>query len=201
MLIIKNISKEIQTINNYLQNDGVICFPTETVYALACDATRPTAINKLYKIKNRDKKKQFSILMSDLKTIEKYAAVDNHARILIKKFSPGAITYILKNKKLSNWPQSLGIRIPNHPIAQSILKNYPTPLVGTSVNISGQKSARVFNEIPEVIKNSVDIIVTDTSNTLASGLPSTIVDLSISGKYKIIRKGEISKHIIHNFMN
>ena len=193
VLILKSLIKQVEVIFKCLQNKGIICFPTETVYALACDATQPDAINKIYEVKARSKNKQLSILMHDIKTAKKYAVINKNALTLMKKFSPGPITYILPNKNLSNWPKSLGIRIPNHPIAQFILKHYPHPLVGTSTNISGKTSARIFSEIPETIKNSVDITVIDTSKIHPSGHPSTIVDLSKPGQCTVIRKGEIRK--------
>ena len=198
MLIIKNLPEQIQILNKCLQNKGVICFPTETVYALACDATKSNAVNKIFEIKARNKNKQLSILVYDIKTAKKYAVIDDCALALMKKFSPGPITYILPNKNLPNWPKYLGIRIPKHPIAQLILKHYPYPLVGTSVNISDKVSAKTLNEIPEPIKESVDIIVGNTSKAKVSGLPSTIINLSMPEKYNILREGEINKANIND---
>jgi L-threonylcarbamoyladenylate synthase len=193
MLILKNLSKQIKLLSKCLHNGGTLCFPTETVYALACDATIPTAVDKIYKMKDRNKSKPLSILVQDIKAAKKYVLIDDRTLLLMKKFSPGPITYLLPNKGLSGWPDLIGIRIPDHPIAQTILQNYPNTLVGTSVNISGRASAKTLDEIPEKIKSFVDIIVPDVSKNCTNGIPSTIVDLSVPGKNKIVRQGKISK--------
>jgi len=193
MLILKNLSGSGDLIAECLRKGGVICFPTETVYALACDATLPNAIARIQKIKNRDANKPLSLLAYDIKTAKRYVFIDDKAISVMKKFSPGPITYILPNKALNNWPDFLGIRIPKHPTAQAILKNYSHLLVGTSVNISGKASARTSEEIPEKIRDCVDIIVNDTPKMPASGLPSTVVDMSMPGRYKILREGPVNK--------
>jgi len=194
MLILKNLSdKKLQLISKCLQDGGIICFPTETVCALACDATIPLAVNKIYKIKSRNKNKPLSILVSNIATAKKYVEINDQSLSLMKKFSPGPITYLLPNKNLSSWPNCVGIRIPDHSVAQTILTHYPNPLVGTSVNISGKASAKSIEEIPDKIKIFMDIIIDDGSKPNANGLPSTIIDLSVPGKNKIIRRGEISE--------
>ena len=198
MLILKNLSEQMKLLSKCLHNSGTVCFPTETVYALACDATIPTAVDKIYKIKDRNRNKPLSILVRDITAAKKYVVIDDRAFFLMQRFSPGPITYLLPNKGLSGWPDCIGIRIPDHPIAQTILQNYPNPLVGTSVNISGRASAKTLNEIPEKIKRFVDIIVTDVSKSCTNGLPSTIVDLSAPGENKIVRQGKISKADIAN---
>jgi L-threonylcarbamoyladenylate synthase len=192
--------RQIDLIYSCLKNSGVICFPTETVCALACDATNKTGINRIYKIKSRDRAKALSILVLDIKAAKKYVLIDSKAEALIKKFSPGPVTYVLPNKNLPNWPETVGIRIPDHPIAQEILKNYPNPLVGTSVNISGKASAKTVLDIPEELKNLIDMIVEDSSEKPASSFPSTIIDLSKPGKVSIIREGAIrGETILHYY--
>lgn len=195
---------DIKLINNCLKNGGVICFPTETICALSCDATQLDAINKIYKIKARDKAKPLSILLPNIEEAKKYVVVDRKAEALIKKFSPGPVTYVLPNKDLPNWPESVGIRIPDHSIAQEILKNYPHPLVGTSVNISGEESARTIDDIPDELREYIDMIIKDSPppqlHPHESGLASTIVDLSTEGKVSIIREGAISgDRILHYY--
>ena len=192
--------RQIDLIYSCLKNGGVICFPTETVCALACDATNKTAIDRIYNIKSRDREKALSILVPDIEAAKKYVLIDSKAEALIKEFSPGPVTYVLQNKGLPNWPETLGIRIPDHPIAQEILKNYPNPLVGTSVNISGEASAKTVLDIPEDIKSLVDMVVADSSKEPASSVPSTIIDLSRPGKISIIREGVIrGETILHYY--
>jgi tRNA threonylcarbamoyl adenosine modification protein (Sua5/YciO/YrdC/YwlC family) len=195
-----SVPEQIDIIINCLRAGGVICFDTETVCALACDAMNQDAIDKIYKIKVRDKEKPLSILLPSIEAAKKYVVINDKAASLIKEFSPGPITYILPNKSLLNWPNSIGVRIPNHTAALLILNNYPNPLVGTSVNISGEESAKTIKDIPDNIRNLVDIIVTNTINH-ASFLPSTIVDLCSSEEVKIIREGSVTKEEICKIYN
>jgi L-threonylcarbamoyladenylate synthase len=195
-MLVRNAVDQLGLINKCLQEGGVICFPTETVLALACDATNLVAINKIYQIKSRDKAKPLSILVQNLEVAKQYVQIDEQLIPLIKKFSPGPITYILPNKTLPHCPKAVGIRIPDHPTAQLILKNYPKPLIGTSVNISGEASATALSEIPAKLKDSIDLIIEPIDADHASGVPSTVLDLSKPGEATIIREGKITKEEI-----
>jgi L-threonylcarbamoyladenylate synthase len=195
MLVIKALGK-VDLINKCLREGGIICFPTETVLALACDATNLVAINKIYQIKARDRNKPLSVLVQDLETAKRYVQINDSLIPLINKFSPGPITYILPNKALPNCPEAVGIRIPDHPTAQLILKNYSNPLIGTSVNISGEASAIAISEIPEKLKESIDLIIEAIDTGHASGVSSTVLDLSKPGEATIVREGKITKEEI-----
>lgn len=183
-------------INKCLREGGIICFPTETVLALACDATNLAAINKIYQIKARDRNKPLSVLVQDLENAKRYVQINDSLVPLINKFSPGPITYVLPNKALPHCPEAVGIRIPDHPTAQLILKSYSNPLIGTSVNISGEASAIAISEIPEKLKDSIDLIIEAIDAGYASGTPSTVLDLSKPGEATVLREGKITKEEI-----
>lgn len=188
--------KHLVKIVSCLRNGGVICFPTETVYSLSCDASNKDAINKIYKIKNRPINKQFAVLMSDIEMARCYVEINERANNLINKYSPGAVSYVLPLKDGSSISKNiikdgtLAVRIPDHDIAQCILNAYGRPLVGTSVNFSSQKSACSIKEIPEEIKSKVDIVIDDVEEKI-SGISSTLIDLS-HDNIKILRQGEIN---------
>ena len=122
---------------------------------------------------------------------EKYISLVNH-------FSPGPITYILPLKSSNILPNeffkgSIGVRIPNHPIAISILNELKAPIVATSINISGEKSVYKASDIPQSIKQHLSAVVED--DKLVSGIGSTVVDLT-GDKIKILRGGAVSLQVI-----
>ena len=199
MLLLSNASTNIGLIKSYLANGKVICFPTETVYSLSCDASIPSAINRICEIKHRKSNSPFSVLMTGVDQMKKYVSLNDYALQLIKKFSPGPITYILPalhKSKLAviSSKNTIGVRIPDHPAALFILKKYGVPLVGTSLNLSGKKPATCLEEIfPRF--TDIDLAIKDDKNSV-SGLSSTIIDLTRDGQYSILREGKIThKHI------
>ncbi|WP_353284818.1 L-threonylcarbamoyladenylate synthase [Wolbachia endosymbiont (group A) of Lasioglossum fulvicorne] len=190
----------VSKIINAIQNNLLVCFPTETVYALACNALDNESIGKIYQIKKRSQNKPLSIFVSDIYNLTKIAKVKERYIDLINHFSPGPITYILPLKNNNILPNeffkdSIGIRIPEHPIAISILNKLKVPIVATSINISGKKSVCKANDIPQSIKQHLSVVIED--NELVSGIESTIIDLT-EDKIKVLREGAISLQTVNN---
>ena len=198
------LSKNIAALVDVVKKGGVVIFPTETVYALACDATNSESIEKIYQIKLRDQNSPLSLLVYDLSIIESYAYVSSEVKKLIDKFSPGPITYVLEIKDTIDIPQSLikahavGFRIPEHTIALEILRQCNVPLVGTSVNRSGALAATSVQKIDPEIKDQVDFILDDGESKI--GMGSTVVSIAKDGAVKILREGAISEQEILTFL-
>lgn len=176
---------------NAIKRNLLVCFPTETVYALACNALNYKAIKKIYHIKKRPYSKQLSIFVNNIDSLKKIAIVKDEHIDLINYFSPGPITYVLPLQNNNILPSeffkiSVGIRIPNHPTAISILNALNIPIIATSVNISEEKSACRAIDIPQSIQQNISFIIED--DKLVSGIESTIVDLT-TDKVKVLRKG------------
>lgn len=187
-------SKEkILKLVDIIKSGGVVAFPTETVYALACDATNVKAVERIYSIKKRDNTKPLSVIVSNIENIKRYAHVGGVERKIIESFSPGPITYVLEirdKKNLSDLlikDNNLGFRIPDHQLALEILSRCNMPLVATSVNLSGEKSATNIDEISGEMKKNIDFIV---DGKPGKGISSTVVKLS-KGSVEILREGEI----------
>ncbi len=190
----------VSKIINAIQNNLLECFPTETVYALACNALNNESIGKIYQIKKRSQNKPLSIFVSDIYNLTKIAKVKERYIDLINHFSPGPITYILPLKNNNILPNeffkdSIGIRIPEHPIAISILNKLKVPIVATSINISGEKSVCKANDIPQSIKQHLSVVIED--DELVSGTESTIIDLT-EDKIKVLREGAILLQTVNN---
>ncbi|WP_253303282.1 L-threonylcarbamoyladenylate synthase [Wolbachia endosymbiont of Phyllotreta cruciferae] len=190
----------VSKIINAIQNNLLVCFPTETVYALACNALDNESIGKIYQIKKRSQNKPLSIFVSDIYNLTKIAKVKERYIDLINHFSPGPITYILPLKNNNILPNeffkdNIGIRIPDHPIAISILNKLKVPIVATSINISGEKSVCKANDIPQSIKQHLSVVIED--DELVSGIESTIIDLT-EDKIKVLREGAILLQTVNN---
>ncbi|MFP3026016.1 MAG: L-threonylcarbamoyladenylate synthase [Wolbachia sp.] len=190
----------VSKIINAIQNNLLVCFPTETVYALACNALNNESIGKIYQIKKRSQNKPLSIFVSDICSLMRIAKLEKKYIGLVNHFSPGPITYILPLKNNNILPNeffkdSIGIRIPEHPIAISILNKLKVPIVATSINISGKKSVCKADDIPQSIKQHLSAVIED--DELVSGIESTIIDLT-EDKIKVLREGAILLQTVTN---
>jgi L-threonylcarbamoyladenylate synthase len=181
----------VDDIINAIHSNLLVCFPTETVYALACNALNDAAVEKVYQVKKRAHDKPLSIFVNGIDKIMKIANVREKYIDLINCFSPGPVTYVLPlrdNSSLSAklCKNSIGIRIPDHPIAASILNKLDFPIVATSINISGEKSACKISEIPQSIIQQLSAII--EADELVSGKESAVIDLT-TNQMKVLRKG------------
>ena len=193
---------DIDYIVNILKNDGVVLLPTDTIYGLMCDATNIEAVDKIYRMKNRDYSKPMLILVSNIDMLNKYCKVENDTeKMLIDKYFPGEMTIILKRKEeipllVTSGKDTVGVRIPNNKELLSIISKLDKPLVSTSANVSSNRVITCIDELDEDIKDSVDYIYDAGS---VSNEPSTIVKVDMD-KVIILREGKIAKEIREKFM-
>jgi L-threonylcarbamoyladenylate synthase len=173
----------------------VIIFPTDTVYGIGTPIFDLEGIEKIYQIKNRSKDKPLACLCANINQIEEIAVVDDNAKKLISKFLPGGLTIILKSKKEvldTIGYETIGIRIPNHELAISILKENGAMLT-TSVNDSGAVPINEYDEIKSKYDNLVDYIY--QSDLPSSSVSSTVVKV-VDGAVSVLREGIILKEEI-----
>ncbi|MDI6804323.1 MAG: L-threonylcarbamoyladenylate synthase [Bacteroidota bacterium] len=165
-----------------LQNDGVIIYPTDTVYGIGCSVFSKKAIERIYQIKNQNRSKPFSFVCSDLSHISEYALVSNQAYRIMKQLIPGPFTFILPASRLKQLPKSLiskrktvGIRVPNNTVSQLLVKELGHPILSASVT---DDIGEVINN-PEIIiklfSKKVDLIL-DGGNNISG--PSTVLDFT-----------------------
>lgn len=174
----------------------VIIFPTDTVYGIGTKIFDIEGIKRIYNIKHRPLDKPLACLCYDLEQIKSIAVVNDVAIKLINKFLPGPLTLILKAKpevKEKLGYETIGVRIPNHQLALSILKENG-PMLTTSVNDSGYKPINEYEEIVIKYSNLVEDIY--NSYEKSSNLSSTVVKLI--DDIEILRVGQISLSDINN---
>ena len=182
------VQKAIETI----KNGKILVFPTDTVYGIGCDPYNEKAVQKIFKIKMRDHKKNVPVLAGSLKIASKVAKFDKKSTILAEKLWPGQLTLILpvtdtKLKKAMNLQEKIAVRVPKNDWLLEVLKECQL-IVGTSANMSGQKS---FNNPEECYKKiKCDLFV--DGGIIDSKGESTIVEFE-GEKIIIHREGVLSR--------
>lgn len=178
-----------------IKNARLVVIPTETVYGIAANMLDEKAIERLYSVKQRPKDKPFTLHIADKGEVEKYAKeILPFAYRLMEKFWPGPMTLILKSKD----NRTIGIRMPNHKVALSILKEAVVPVVCPSANISGGIAPLSAPELIKDLEGRVDLVVDSGKTTL--GKESTIVDVT-QLPIKILRQGALSQEAIEREVN
>ncbi|BBL67383.1 L-threonylcarbamoyladenylate synthase [Methanoculleus chikugoensis] len=167
-----------------LSRDGLVVYPTETVYGLGADALSEDAVMRVYEAKNRPVSKPISVAVSDMEMLDAVAVVDDAARAFIERFLPGPVTVVLPAKSclpeiLTGGTGLIGVRWPDHEIALAIISRLDTPITSTSANISDD----IPPTRPEEVSVPHDYLVDGGE---LSGTPSTVVDLTAR---RILRKG------------
>ena len=173
-----------------LKDGGVIIYPTDTVYGIGCDIFNRDALERIFDIKNDSNSKLLSFVCSDLKDIAKYARVSDYAYRTMKYLLPGPYTFILPAaklvpKKLWSNRRTVGIRVPNHSITLTLVKEIGNPIISTSTtNRRGEILTDPF-EIKNIFGSQVDLMLACGP---LSGEPSSVIDLS-EEEPEVIREG------------
>lgn len=175
-------SKEIDRVTNILKDGGIIIYPTDTVYAIGCDALNVRAVERICRIKNiNPQKANLSIICYDLSNLSQYVKVSNSHFKLNEKNLPGPFTFILPTN--SNLPKiyknrkTVGIRVPDNNIIREIVRVLGNPVLTTSVR--DEDEILEYTTDPELIaekyKNEVNLIIDGGYGGIEA---STIIDCS-----------------------
>ena len=176
-----------------LENHQVIAFPTETVFGLGVYYDDEDAYHLLNQIKRRREDKPYTLMLSDIRDINKYAYIEDNVLKALSKFIPGPITLLLRCKDnvpgyVTHNTGVIGVRVPENKEALDLLKYLGKPLLVPSANRADQKPAMNDEEVKAIFNDEVKVIIPGKS---VGGLPSTIIDLTGS-EIKLIRQGPIS---------
>ncbi|ESO82531.1 hypothetical protein LOTGIDRAFT_134383, partial [Lottia gigantea] len=177
-----------------LLSGGVIAVPTDTIYGIAALSQNVDAINRIYDIKQRNSLKPIAVSVGEVEDIFRWSKV-TVSKEFLNELLPGPVTVVMERKPELN-PQLnpdtnlIGIRIPDHNFIRQISRLCGQPIALTSANISSNRSTLAIKEFEDLWPN-LDLIVDGgmLGNCQASRLGSTVVDLSLVGKYDIIRQG------------
>lgn len=175
---------DIRKAAEIIKKNGIVIYPTETVYGIGADIFSEDALKKVFEIKKREPDKPVSVAVSDFGMMDELAYIGERERRFIEKFLPGPVTVLLRKKEkvpdmLTSGSGLVGIRYPDHEITIKLIKLAGVPITSTSANVSGEAPPRRVEEI----KICADYIIDGGE---LKGEPSTVVDLV---NRKILRKG------------
>ncbi len=174
-----------------LEDNGIIIYPTDTVYGMGCLINTRKALKRLYSIKRKRPDKPFSFICHNIKQASQYAIIDDRNFKIITDLTPGPYTFVLPAKKttprdLRSQENTVGIRIPANDLILELVKEAQIPLITTSVTIDNFFTSNCIDDIINYYEYLVDLIIVDEE--FQPTQPSTILDLT-SEEIKILREG------------
>ncbi len=178
----KSQLEEIEEAVSVLRRGGVIIFPTDTVYGMGCRANDPIAKARIRRIKMS--RQEFPVLIDNIERAHEFAKFNQAAIHLTSKYWPGALTLILPSKKTYG---KIGLRIPDSALVKSIIKKLDEPIIGTSANFHGQKSATSYGQLDKKLTKKVDLVIKGECKLKQE---STVVDATFSPP-RILRRGAV----------
>jgi tRNA threonylcarbamoyl adenosine modification protein (Sua5/YciO/YrdC/YwlC family) len=183
--------RHVQRAVEVLEKGGLIAYPTDTYFGLGCDLFSKKAIERLYQLKGRDKRKPLSFLCPDLSDVAKYAHVSNFAYRTMKSLTPGAFTFILTATRqvpemMMSKQKQVGIRVPESPLARALAAGLGRPIITTSATNTEGEPLTDAHDIKEELGHGLELILDGGVRLME---PSTVVSL-IGDTVEVLRQGK-----------
>jgi tRNA threonylcarbamoyl adenosine modification protein (Sua5/YciO/YrdC/YwlC family) len=174
-----------------LTGGGLIAYPTDTCYAIGCDLYNLKGISRIYHLKRRPLSKPFSFICHDLKNISEYALVGNYAYKAMKRLLPGPYTFVLEASRqvpkiLQTRRRTVGIRVPDHPIALGLVGLLSHPIISTSASLPDEPVESDPYEIEAKFKPHLELVI---DGGPVAPEPSSIISM-IDDVPEVIRAGK-----------
>jgi L-threonylcarbamoyladenylate synthase len=195
----ENLDQELQEATETIRQGGVVAFPTETVYGLACSMTNESGIHEIYRLKGRDFRNPLSAHISNLDQMKDLAIdLDDRFDKIAQAFLPGPLALIVKkNKSVSDFMtagmNTIGIRFPDNEFALRLIDAVGEPLAGTSANLSGMASSVTASEVAKIFSGQIPYII--DGGTSKYSKESTIISL-VNKEIKLLRTGAVNPYLI-----
>lgn len=191
--------KSIILADKVLRLGGVIVYPTDSVYGIACHALNPKAVSRVRDIKGRDRDKPLQVEVS-MDFAGRYAQLDETAAKVIKAFWPGAVSLIVRKKP--SMPDFISkdticLSCQANKVSRRISALFGKPFVTTSANTAGEKPPCSLEELSDSIASAVDFIL--DGGPTKYGMPNTIIDLTVKPA-RILRDGPVKKQQIREIL-
>lgn len=176
-----------------VRRGGLIAYPTDTCYAFGCHTGDKDAMERLRRLRGFDDRHHLTLMCRDLSEIGTYARVDNIRYRLLKHLTPGSFTFILEatrevpRRLLHARRKTIGLRVPDHPVAQALLAELGEPMLSATAILSGETLAATdANQIRDRLEHEIDLVIDSGSCGVE---PSTILDLT-EDEPRILRLGK-----------
>jgi len=176
-----------------LKKGGIILYPTDTIWGLGCDATNPSAVDKIFRIKSRNESKSLLVLVDGIQMLERYVNDIPEIAYELIDVSDGPLTLIYPSGKnlapgICNEDGSVGIRVCHDEFCSELINRFRKPIVSTSANFSGKPSPENFGDIENPVIEAVDFVVNYRQDDRQKFNPSPVIKLEKNGTIQIIRK-------------
>ncbi len=191
----KDYTEALKEAVQVLSSGGVIICPTDTLYGIGCNALEEKAVRKVFEIKGRPFSKPLPIIVRNIKWAKGLAYIKKRDEKVLQKVWPGRVTAVFNKKEIvpdivTSKQKTVGMRVPDHPLTERMLKLFGYPIALTSANISGKEPTQDINEIIEIFSKRLtrqpDLVL--DAGILPKSEPSAVLDLT-ADKPKILRVG------------
>jgi len=174
-----------------LSSGGLVAFPTDTYYGIGCDLFDKRAIERIYQLKQLPKTHELSFICLDLAEVARYAVVDNAAYRVLRRKTPGPFTFILPATRLVpdlvlRRQKTVGIRVPDSPIALALVRQLAHPLISTSAATPGGEVLIDAKDIKEQLGHGLDLVL---DGGYKANEPSSVIDLT-GPEPVVVRQGK-----------
>lgn len=179
-----------------LRRGGLVAYPTETVYGLAAGAFDDTAITRVFHAKGRPHGQPLPVQIASAGEVETLAQdVSPAARKLITDFFPGPLTLIFRRQPIvslivTGGGETVGLRMPDHPVALGVLRAFGAPVVCPSANLTGRRASMSAADVLEDLDDKIDLVL--DGGPTDDRTPSTVLDVSLQPA-RLVREGKISR--------
>jgi tRNA threonylcarbamoyl adenosine modification protein (Sua5/YciO/YrdC/YwlC family) len=165
-----------------IRSGGVVVYPTDSAYALGCHIGDKNALDRIRRIRKLDDRHNFTLVCRDLSEIASYAKVDNTVYRLLKHATPGPYTFILKatsevpRRLMHTKRKTVGLRVPDNPIAQALLADLGEPMMSVTLIMPGDEYPLIDPyDIRQVLQNDVDLVI---DGGYCGMEPTSVIDLA-----------------------
>lgn len=192
---VDDLLNELDKAFTALDNDGVVVFPTDTLYGLGADVFSLPALQRIFAIKGRPAELALPVLVAGLDQVESVALpMTNQAQQLAERFWPGPLTLVMRRSPelpdlVTGGADTVAVRMPAHRIPLALARRLGRPITGTSANLSGSPDLLDLDSIDSQLGNLVDYII--RAGPSPEGTGSTVVDIT-GDEPRILRDGAIS---------
>jgi L-threonylcarbamoyladenylate synthase len=199
-----SLNDAVQQASDVLHRGGLVIFPTETVYGLAADALSEEAVRRVWEVKGRPSDKPLPVQVADVDGLRLlWREVPEDLIPLIRAFMPGPLTLVYWRSALvpdvvTAGADTVGVRIPDHPVALALLRAFGRPIVAPSANLSGEEPPSRVEDVSPRLLEQVDVVI-DAGNT-GGGVPSTVLEVT-TRPARVLRAGALPTTELRKYLD